>query len=75
MLSGTAVRGGVCGELYDLPAIGVEATNENVSVATDFRNVYSSIITEWLGGDPGVVLPTIPAGGVARADGTATLFG
>jgi uncharacterized protein (DUF1501 family) len=75
LLSGSAVRGGVCGELYDLPALGVDATNDNVTVATDFRNVYSSIITEWLGGDPSVVLPTIPAGGVARADGTATLFG
>jgi uncharacterized protein (DUF1501 family) len=74
MLSGSSVRGGVCGELFDLPATTVDATNDNVSVATDFRHVYSSIIREWLGGDPNVVLPTIPSGSVARADGTTTLF-
>jgi uncharacterized protein (DUF1501 family) len=76
LLSGSSVRGGVCGELYDLPAPkagGVPATDSNVSVATDFRNVYSNIISEWLGADPRSVLPTIP-GSINRADGTATLF-
>jgi uncharacterized protein (DUF1501 family) len=76
LLSGSSVRGGVCGELYDLPAPragGVPATDANVTVATDFRTVYSNIIAEWLGADPTSVLPSIP-GVVNRADGTATLF-
>ncbi len=45
-----------------------------MTVATDFRSVYASVIREWLGGDPAAVLPVIPSG-IARADGSTTLFG
>ena len=32
----------------------------DLRVTTDFRAVYSSVIAEWLGGDPGAVIPGGP---------------
>jgi uncharacterized protein (DUF1501 family) len=54
MLSGSAVRGGMLG---DHPGVTQTDDNGDLRVATDFRSVYSGLITDWLGGDPGAILP------------------
>jgi len=40
----------------------------NLRVTTDFRAVYGSLLGEWMGGDPGAVLPGAPLP-LVRADG------
>jgi uncharacterized protein (DUF1501 family) len=69
MLSGSAVKGGLAGEH---PGVSVNQDGDLV-VKTDFRTVYQSLIGEWLGGDPAVILPGGPFPGVARFDGGTTL--
>ena len=61
MLSGSAVKGGLAGEH---PGVNVNQDGDLV-VKTDFRTVYQSLITEWLGGDPNAILPGGPFPGVA----------
>ena len=43
-------------------------------VKTDFRIVYQSLISEWLGGDPAAILPGGPFPGIQRYDGGTTLL-
>jgi uncharacterized protein (DUF1501 family) len=59
MLSGSSVRGGMLG---DHPGVTQTDDNGDLRVATDFRSVYSSLISDWLGGDPAAILPGAPAG-------------
>ena len=70
MLSGSAVKGGLAGEH---PGVNVNQDGDLV-VKTDFRTVYQSLISEWLGGDPTSILPGGPFPGVARYDGGTTLM-
>jgi uncharacterized protein (DUF1501 family) len=69
MLSGSAVKGGLAGEH---PGVNVNQDGDLV-VKTDFRTVYQSLISEWLGGDPNVILPGGPFPGIHRYDGGTTL--
>jgi uncharacterized protein (DUF1501 family) len=69
MLSGSAVKGGLAGEH---PGVNVNLDGDLV-VKTDFRTVYQSLISEWLGGDPNAILPGGPFPGVHRYDGGTTL--
>lgn len=61
MAMGSSVRGGMRGEF---PGLGV-LDRGDLRVTTDFRAVYSSIVAEWLGGDPAAVIPggPFPLGG------------
>ncbi len=43
-------------------------------VKTDFRTVYQSLISEWLGGDPAAILPGGPFPGIQRYDGGTSLM-
>jgi uncharacterized protein (DUF1501 family) len=70
MLSGSAVRGGLAGEH---PGVNVNQDGDLV-VKTDFRTVYQSVISEWLGGDPNAVLPAGPFPGIQRYDGGTSLM-
>jgi uncharacterized protein (DUF1501 family) len=70
MLSGSAVRGGLAGEH---PGVNVDQDGDLV-VKTDFRTVYQSLITQWLGGDPGAILPGAPPGVIHRYDGGSSLI-
>ncbi len=61
ILSGSQVRGG---QATEFPGCVTGALLDgNLRPATDFRSVYQSVLTDWLGGDPAVVLPDYPAGG------------
>jgi uncharacterized protein (DUF1501 family) len=61
MAMGSSVRGGMRGEFPGLGALD----RGDLRVTTDFRAVYSSIVAEWLGGDPAAVIPggPFPLGG------------
>ncbi len=61
MAMGSSVRGGMRGAFPGLSQL----YNGDLRVTTDFRAVYSSVISEWLGGDPGAVIPggPFPLGG------------
>jgi uncharacterized protein (DUF1501 family) len=59
MVSGSSVRGGMLG---DHPGVTQTDDNGDLRVTTDFRSVYSSLISDWLGGDPGAILPGGPGG-------------
>jgi uncharacterized protein (DUF1501 family) len=72
LVSGSAVRGGLAGEFPTLPTTDV--TGSDLTVKTDFRSVYQSIISEWLGGDPAAILPGGPFPGIQRFDGGTTLL-
>ena len=70
MVSGSSVRGGLAGEHP-----GVQGDeNDNLVPITDFRTVYQSLISEWLGGDPTAILPKGPFPGIARYDGQTRLL-
>jgi uncharacterized protein (DUF1501 family) len=58
MAMGSAVRGGMRGDFPGLTSLD----RGDLRVTTDFRAVYASIVAEWLGGDPGAVLPGGPFG-------------
>jgi uncharacterized protein (DUF1501 family) len=70
-VSGSSVRGGLAGEH---PGVTVDDGEGNVIPITDFRTVYSALISEWLGGDPTAILPAGPFPGIARYDGGTTLI-
>ena len=70
LLSGSAVRGGLAGEH---PGVKVSDDGDLV-VKTDFRSVYQGIVSEWLGGDPAVVLPGGPFAPIHRYDGGSLLM-
>ncbi len=53
---GSAVRGGLRGEHPGLTTLD----RGDLRVTTDFRSVYSSVVSEWLGGDPRAVIPGGP---------------
>ena len=53
MAMGSGVRGGMRGDFPGLSSLD----RGDLRVTTDFRAVYSSVIAEWLGGDPGAVIP------------------
>lgn len=57
LVMGSSVRGGLRG---DLPGVSTPDRLGNLRVTTDFRSVYQAIIGEWLGGDPGQILPGGP---------------
>jgi uncharacterized protein (DUF1501 family) len=70
LVSGSGVRGGLAGEH---PGVKVDDDGDLV-VKTDFRSVYQSIISEWLGGDPAAILPGGPFPGLHRYDGGTALM-
>ena len=70
LVSGSAVRGGLTGEH---PGVKVDDDGDLV-VKTDFRSVYQSLISEWLGGDPAAVLPGGPFPAIHRYDGGGALM-
>jgi uncharacterized protein (DUF1501 family) len=72
LVSGSAVRGGLAGEFPTLPTGDVQS--EDLTVKTDFRTVYQSLIGEWLGGDPAAILPGGPFPGIQRYDGGTSLL-
>jgi uncharacterized protein (DUF1501 family) len=72
LVSGSAVKGGLAGEFPTLPTTDV--TSSDLTVKTDFRSVYQSLISEWLGGDPAAILPGGPYPGIQRFDGGTTLL-
>jgi uncharacterized protein (DUF1501 family) len=53
MAVGSSVRGGMRGEFPGLTTLD----RGDLRVTTDFRAVYSSVVSEWLGGDPAAVIP------------------
>jgi len=61
MAMGSSVRGGLRGAHPGLKTL----YQGDLAVTTDFRAVYSSVVSEWLGGDPGAVIPggPFPLGG------------
>lgn len=65
MAMGSAVRGGMRGDFPGLTTLD----RGDLRVTTDFRSVYSSVVGEWLGGEPGAVLP---GGPFALAGGALT---
>jgi uncharacterized protein (DUF1501 family) len=56
MAMGSSVIGGMRGEFPGLSTLD----RGDLRVTTDFRAVYSSLVSEWLGGDPGAVIPGGP---------------
>ncbi len=58
MAMGSSVRGGMRGDFPGLASLD----RGDLRVTTDFRSVYASVVAEWLGGDPGAVLPGGPFG-------------
>lgn len=56
MAMGSGVRGGFRGAFPGL----TQLYNGDLRVTTDFRAVYSSVVGEWLGGDPAAVIPGGP---------------
>lgn len=56
MALGPMVRGGIHG---DWPGL-TDLVRGDLRPTTDYRSVYSSCIGEWLGGDPGAILPGGP---------------
>jgi len=70
VVMGSGVRGGMAGNHPNVASL----MNGNLGVTTDFRTVWQSIISEWLGGDPTRVLPGAPFAGLSRPDGQTTLF-
>jgi uncharacterized protein (DUF1501 family) len=62
-VQGAKVRGGLAGTPAPLSAL----VNGNLQVTTDFRSVYSALLSDWMGGDPGLILPE--ASPLTRADG------
>jgi uncharacterized protein (DUF1501 family) len=71
MVSGSSVLGGLAGEH---PGVLVGDGEGNLQVVTDYRTVYQSLISEWLGGDPTQILPGAPFTGVKRYDGGTRLM-
>jgi uncharacterized protein (DUF1501 family) len=75
MLAGTGVDGGFAGQF---PGLSKLDQTGDVLVPTDYRSVYAQTISEWMGGDPTQVLPTIGSAsvplGVTRGDGRPHLF-
>ena len=61
MAMGSSVVGGMRGQFPGLSQL----YNGDLRVTTDFRAVYTSVVSEWLGGDPGAVIPggPFPLGG------------
>lgn len=58
MAMGSSVRGGMRGDFPGLTTLD----RGDLRVTTDFRSVYSSLVGEWLGGDPAAVIPGGPFG-------------
>jgi uncharacterized protein (DUF1501 family) len=59
MLMGSRVRGGLAS---DWPGIapGARVFGEDLRPVTDPRSIYTQVMGEWLGGDPGVIMPGAP---------------
>ena len=72
---GSRVNGGLAG---DWPGIALEQRargGDDIRAATDPRQVYSQVMTEWLGGDPAAVMPGRsgpPSPTVTRSSGRAS---
>lgn len=66
---GSQVRGGLAGD----PAPMTALDRGNLAVTTDFRSVYGALLGEWMGGDPGAVLPGAPLPLARRGGGSLIL--
>lgn len=64
---GEKARGGLGGDVAPMNALD----RGSLRATTDFRSIYSSLLTDWMGGDPGLILPG--ASPLVRSDG-GTLF-
>ncbi len=64
VVMGSAVRGGLRSEH---PGLASPDRRGNLQVTTDFRSIYQSLIGEWLGGDPGRILPGGPFAGFSAS--------
>jgi uncharacterized protein (DUF1501 family) len=53
-LFGPQLKGGLAGRRPDLNTLD---PNGDLKFTTDFRSVYATILEDWLGADPGLVLP------------------
>ena len=51
-LMGKPVAGGIYGEKPDL----VRLDKDNLRFTTDFRSVYSTVLSQWLGADPEAII-------------------
>jgi uncharacterized protein (DUF1501 family) len=51
-LAGQPVKGGLHGALPSL----TDLDNKNLKMAVDFRSVYATVISDWLGGDARAIL-------------------
>jgi len=71
MLAGNSVKGGFASPFPGLRSLDPVG---DLQVPTDFRSVYSSVISDWLGGDPAQILPSAPFPSFSRYDGTSGLF-
>ena len=75
MLMGSSVKGGWASEFPGCSSASALDPGGNLKVATDFRSVYQAVIDEWLGDDPGAILPGGPFPELARPDGLSGLIG
>jgi uncharacterized protein (DUF1501 family) len=60
-VQGTRVRSGVLSDYPDLTRLDSE---DNLAVTVDFRQIYASLIEQWLGSDANAVIPN--AGALGR---------
>lgn len=74
LAAGSGVKGGWASPFPGTRKADLDSTG-NLKVPTDFRSVYQSVLTEWLGGDQSGVLPGGTFPGLVRADGGSKLFG
>jgi uncharacterized protein (DUF1501 family) len=56
ILAGPGVRGGMYGDQPSLTKLGAGDDEGDLSVTTDFRDVYATVLSDVLGADPGPVL-------------------
>ena len=71
MAMGSGVRGGLASEwpgCQPKDLVPDNAANGNLRVPTDYRSVYRSVVEEWLGGDPDLVVGGGAIAGLVRGD-------
>ncbi len=67
MVVGSKARGGLAADPAPLSSL----VGGNLRVVSDFRAIYSGLLQDWMGGDPGLILPGAPA---FTRNGGGTLF-
>jgi len=60
MMMGSRVRGGLAGEHPGIAPAARTRRGDDLRATVDPRQVYSQVMTEWLGGDPAAVMPGAP---------------